>query len=67
MPAMTEASHHLPRLLTAQEVAKATGLPLHRVYELARRGALPHVRLGRSLRFSAQSLLAWIDRGGSTD
>lgn len=55
----------LPRLLTAQEVAEQTGLPLSRVYELSRRDEIPHVRLGRALRYSAPELRKWIRAGGT--
>jgi len=56
----------LPRLLTAERVAEATGIPLARVYELARLGDIPTVRLGRAVRFSEPALMAWIDAGGTT-
>ena len=58
-------THELPRLLTAEEVAAATGLPLARVYELARDGSMPCVRLGRAVRFSAPALCQWIENGGT--
>lgn len=65
---MSEPRTLLPRLLTADEVATATGIPKSRVYELAREGDMPVVRLGRAMRFSEQALLDWIDSGGtSTD
>lgn len=55
----------LPRLLHAEEVAEQTGLPLPRLYALVRRGLIPHVRVGRSVRFSEAAVLAWIEQGGS--
>lgn len=55
----------LPRLLTAQEVADQTGLPLSRVYELSREDQIPHVRLGRALRYSAPAVREWIEAGGT--
>jgi len=55
----------LPRLLTAQQVADMTGIPLSRVYELARTGDMPVVRMGRAMRFSAPALLKWINSGGT--
>jgi excisionase family DNA binding protein len=55
----------LPRLLTADEVAGATGLPKARVYELARDGDMPSVSLGRAVRFSEAALLKWIGEGGT--
>lgn len=55
----------IPRLLTADEVAEATSLPKARVYELARTGEMPSVRLGRAVRFAESALLAWIEAGGT--
>jgi excisionase family DNA binding protein len=59
------SSEGLPRLLTAQEVAEHTTLPLATVYALARGGALPCVRLGRAMRFSAAAVMQWVDAGGT--
>jgi excisionase family DNA binding protein len=55
------------RLLTAQEAAERLGIRLHRLYELARAGTVPHVRLGRTLRVDPTALEAFIDRGGTRD
>jgi len=60
-----ESRSPLPRLLTARQVADQTGIPLSRVYELTREGDLPHVRMGRAVRYSAPALRAWIDAGGT--
>ncbi len=64
---MEVPSPPLPRLLKAQEVAGQTGLPLARVYELAREGQLPHVRLGRALRFDPTAVAEWLRNGGTRD
>jgi len=55
----------LPRLLKAQEVSEQTSIPLSRIYELAREGSLPCVRMGRAMRFSAPAVLEWIENGGT--
>jgi len=39
------------RLLTATELAAFLGLPRRSVYYWANKGQIPHVRIGRSLRF----------------
>ncbi len=44
------------RLLTAEDVAELLRLPGSTVYDLARTGRLPHLRIGRSLRFSRHDL-----------
>ncbi len=51
-------------LLTAQQVAVLLQVPTARVYELAREGLLPAVRLGRQIRVSASALNDWIADGG---
>jgi excisionase family DNA binding protein len=44
------------RLLTADEVAELLRLPVSTIYDLARTGRLPHLRIGRALRFSRRDL-----------
>jgi excisionase family DNA binding protein len=54
------------QLLKADDVAEILSLPRLRVYELARQGILPCVRIGeRQIRFDRTALQAWIERGGS--
>lgn len=62
---MEPTTENLPRLLTAGQVAEQTGIPLSRVYELSRNGDIPHVRLGRALRYPAPALRKWIAKGGT--
>ncbi len=56
----------LPRLIRAPEVAAATGLSLQRVYALSRKGVLPTVRLGRSVRYDAHQIALWLRSGGTS-
>ena len=46
------------QLLTAEEVADLLRLPVSTIYDLARTGRLPHLRIGRALRFSQSDLEA---------
>jgi excisionase family DNA binding protein len=46
------------RLLTAEDVAELLRLPVSTIYDLARTGRLPHLRIGRALRFSRHDLEA---------
>ena len=46
------------QLLTADEVAELLRLPVSTVYDLARTGRLPHLKIGRALRFSRGDLEA---------
>ena len=46
------------RLLTAVDVSELLRLPVSTVYELARSGRLPCLRIGRAVRFSRDDLEA---------
>jgi excisionase family DNA binding protein len=52
------------QLLTAEEAAKVLNVSLPRLYELARTGTIPVVRLGRQVRIPGGLLEAWIVDGG---
>lgn len=57
------------RLLEAEDVANYLGVRPDWVYREVRAGRLPHIRLGRAVRFRRESIEAWVDareRGGST-
>ena len=55
------------RILLAKEVAEMLRIDRQRVYELARRNAIPVIRLGeRQYRFNAEAIKRWIERGGGT-
>ena len=65
MAAVAEA--HLPRLLTAHDLAdQLDSLSLHRIYELCREGLIPHVKVGRSVRFAVPAIASWIEAGGTS-
>lgn len=52
-------------LLTPQEVAELLGVPLSWVYKRTERGAsnrMPHVKLGKYLRFERAALERWLDQ-----
>ena len=44
------------RLLNAEDVAELLRLPVSTIYDLARTGRLPSLRIGRALRFSQHDL-----------
>jgi excisionase family DNA binding protein len=54
------------RLLTAKQTAEILQVALPRVYELARAGLIPSVRMGRQVRFDEVRLREWIEQGGAT-
>jgi excisionase family DNA binding protein len=52
-PDAVDLSH---RLLTPTDVADLLSIPLSTVYELARDGRLPTIRIGRAVRFDRRDL-----------
>jgi excisionase family DNA binding protein len=53
------------KLIRADAVAELLDVDRYRVYELAREGNLPHVRLGRAVRFDPVAIREWIAQGGT--
>jgi excisionase family DNA binding protein len=49
------------RLLDAKAIADRLGVPESWVRESARSGAMPHVRLGRYVRFDLDDVEGWIE------
>jgi len=55
-------------ILIADEVAEMLRVDRQRIYELARRNAIPVIRLGeRQYRFDAEAIRQWIERGGKVE
>lgn len=48
-------------LLMAADVAALLNRPIRRIYEMARRGEIEHVRDGDSIRFRPEAVERWID------
>ncbi len=49
------------RLLEAREVAELLAVPVSWVRQATRDGHVPHVQLGRYVRYDAAEVLAWVD------
>jgi excisionase family DNA binding protein len=49
------------RLLDAAAVAELLGVPVGWVREHTRSGAVPHVQLGRYVRYDEGDVLAWVE------
>ena len=52
-------------LLTAAQVAERLNVSVQRVYELARTGRLPSIRIGRQVRIDPVQLADWLRTGGT--
>ena len=48
------------RLLSAEETAERLAVPKSWVYAGARAGRIPHLRLGRYVRFRPETVAAWV-------
>jgi excisionase family DNA binding protein len=49
------------RLLEAKEIAELLGVPERWVREHTRSGAIPHVQLGRYVRYDRGDVVAWVE------
>ena len=49
------------KLWSAEEAAKFLSMSTSWVYQAASAGSLPHVRIGRALRFDEAALRRWVD------
>ena len=49
------------RLLTAEELAERLSVPPKWPLQKARAGTIPHVRLGRYVRFDEADVVAWLE------
>ncbi len=57
------------RLLEADDVAQYIGMTTDWIYREVRAGRMPHIRLGRYVRFRRESIDAWLstrERGPAT-
>ena len=51
-------------LLTLDEAATLLKVPKSWIYERTRKGAIPHLKLGKYLRFPRAALLQWVGAQG---
>jgi excisionase family DNA binding protein len=58
---MKSASSNLPRLVGAKEIAMALHCTAKHIYDLAKRGQVPHYRIGASVRFDPIQIAAWLE------
>lgn len=54
----------MQKLLTVKALAHRLGLSETRIYDLARQGLIPSVRLGRQIRFDPVALEEFVRSGG---
>jgi excisionase family DNA binding protein len=52
------------QLLTGEEIARYLKVALVTVRIWTRRGGMPHLRMGRLIRYREEDVVAWLERGG---
>ena len=50
------------RLLNVQEIAESLGVKPSTIYQWTHQGFIPHVKLGRLLRFKEADIVNWIEK-----
>ena len=50
------------QLLKAPEAARLLAIGTRKLWELTNRGEIPHVRIGRAVRYDGRDLDAWIEK-----
>jgi excisionase family DNA binding protein len=54
-------------ILDVEGAASVLGVSTRTVYNLARKGEIPAMRVGREWRFARQNLIAWVTNGSQAD
>jgi excisionase family DNA binding protein len=62
VPAPPSSETNYEECISASEAGRRLSLPKLRVYQLAREGLLPAVRIGRQVRFRVRDLAVWLER-----
>lgn len=62
VPSERERRMTVDRLLTAAEVAERLNVSTAWIYEAVGSGRIPHIRLGRSVRFGWPDVEAWLEQ-----
>jgi excisionase family DNA binding protein len=61
---LSPVSTSIKPLWDARELAQRLGIHRTRLYGLVRTGRIPHLRIGRAIRFDPASIRAWEQSGG---
>jgi hypothetical protein len=57
-------NNQVTKLIRAEALAEAWEIPVQSIYEKARQGLIPCVRVGRSIRFQPEVLEQFVNDGG---
>ncbi len=50
------------KLLTPEEVAMLLGVKLSTIYQWTHQGFIPHVKIGRFVRFNETAVVKWVEK-----
>ena len=62
--AQNEAPPRPRRIVGVNPIAELIDVKPSRVYELAQQNLIPHIRMGRQVRFDLDKVEAWLEAGG---
>ncbi len=51
----------MDKLLTPQQIAELIGVKRSTIYQWTHQGFIPHVKLGRLVRFSETAVMKWVE------
>jgi len=55
----------MEKLLTPQEIAEVLGVQPSTIYQWTHQGYIPHVKLGKFVRFKEKDVEKWVERKAS--
>jgi len=55
----------MDKLLTPQEIAEVLGVQPSTIYQWTHQGYIPHVKIGKFVRFKEKDVEEWIERKGN--
>lgn len=55
----------MTKLLRPEDVAEMLGVKKSTVYQWSHRGYIPHIKLGKLLRFDEEAVIEWLEKKSS--
>jgi len=62
MTQSTDPIKNPPLLMTVKSAAESMAISQRKLWSLTKSGEIPHVRIGRSVRYAVDDLVEWISR-----
>ena len=64
LSAQNESTPRIRRIVSVKPIAELLDVKPSRVYDLAQQDLIPHIKLGRQVRFDLDKVEAWLEAGG---